>query len=315
MESTQTSNTQNKEKNSNFKSIPFEKRKKITVILFILPALLIFCTFIIYPLIQTVYKSAFEFNGYEVGKFVGFEHYKATLNDPVFWHANSNTLKMLAVQLLVCGPFSFLLAVIINERSEKFRKYFKIAVFLPAVLNVAVISLMWKMMLQPDWGTLDVILKSLGLEDYIVTWLAHEDYAIWIIGFVVLWQYIGFNMIYFYAGLRAIPSSYYEAARVAGANFWQRTLHISIPLTQEIIKFVLIISITGTMQIFTQIQLMTNGGPGDLTRSLIFQMYYKAFRVFDFGQAGAVAVLFAIETFIMVLLVNRFVARDKIELT
>lgn len=291
------------------------KNKKWYVLLFTLPTLLIFTLFIIYTLTTTVYKSFFEYNGFFLGKFVGLGNFTATLKDPTFWLANLNTLKMLSIQLLICGPFSYLLALIIFERKEKFRRFFKIAVFLPAVLNVAVIALMWKMMLQPEWGTLDVILAKIGLEHLIRPWLNDKDLAIWIIGGVALWQYIGFNMIYFYASLRSIPESYHEAARVEGANFWQRAFRISLPLTQEMIKFVLIISITGTMQIFTQIQLMTNGGPGDLTRSLIFQMYYKAFNLTNFGEAGAIAILFAIQTFIMILIVNKFVAKEKLELT
>lgn len=291
------------------------KDKKLIILLFLMPSLAIFTLFIIYPLITTIYRSFFEFNGFSLGEFVFLENYIKALKDPIFWKANINTLKMLMVQLLICGPFSYFLALLINERSERFRRYFKIVVFLPAVLNVAVIALMWKMMLQPNWGALDVILSKLGLERFIITWLADKTYSVWIIGFVVLWQYIGFNMLYFYAGLRSIPQSYFEAAKVEGANFINRSLKISIPLTQEIIKFVLIISITGTMQIFTQIQLMTNGGPGALTRSLVYQMYYKAFSISDFGQAGAIAVLFAIETFMFVLIVNRFVAKEKIELT
>ncbi|WP_240839960.1 carbohydrate ABC transporter permease [Acidaminobacter sp. JC074] len=289
-------------------------KKNLTILLMISPSLIVFSLFIIYPLVVTVIRSGFEFNGYQLGNFIGIDNYVKALTDEVFWRTNFNTLKMLAVQLLVCGPLSYMLAVLINNRPERFRKYFKIAVFLPAVLNVAVIALMWKMMFQPEWGTLDVILRSIGLERFIIPWLTHKHFAIWIIGFVVLWQYIGFNMLYFYAGLRAIPNSYYEAAEVAGASFWQKTKSISIPLTQEMIKFVLIISITGTMQIFTQIQLMTNGGPGDLTRSLVYQMYYTAFKLQDFGLAGAISVIFAIETFLMVLLVNRFVARERIEL-
>lgn len=290
------------------------KHEKLIFLLFISPAIIIFSAFIIYPLITTIYRSGFEFNGFKLGDFLLFDNYTATLKDPTFWHANVNTIKMLAVQLLFCGPLSYLLALLINERGPKFRKYFKIAVFMPAVLNVAVIALMWKMFLQPDWGVLDVLLTKLGLQQFIISWLQDKTYAIWVIGGVVLWQYIGFNMLYFYAALRSIPSSYYEAAKVAGANFWQRAFMISIPLTQEVIKFVLIISITGTMQIFTQIQLLTNGGPGDLTRSLVYQMYYKAFKLMNFGEAGAIAVLFALETYIMVLLVNKFVAREKIEL-
>lgn len=291
------------------------KTNKWLLTLFLAPSLLIFMVFIIYPLMTTVYRSFFVYNGFKLGDFIFLENYKAVLQDSVFWNTHWNTLKMLAVQLFVCGPFSYLLALLINERSEKFRRRFKTAVMLPVVLSVTVISLMWKMMMQPDWGLFDVVLKRLGLEQFIIPWLQHEQYSIWIIGFVVLWQYLGFNMLYFYSALRSIPESYYEAARVEGANFFQRAWLISVPMTQEIIKFVLIISITGTMQIFTQIQLMTNGGPGDLTRSIIYQMYYKAFNLMDFGQAGAIAVIFAIETFILIAIVNRFVARDRIEMT
>lgn len=291
------------------------KNKKRVVALFIFPSLCVFTLFIIYPLMVTVYRSFFEFDGFKLGEFLGFENFINVLTDPVFWKANANTFKMLAVQLLICGPFSFLLALLIIERKERFRRFFKIAVFLPAVLNVAVIALMWKMMLQPEWGTFDVILTALGLDTLIVPWLSTESHAIWIIGFVTLWQYIGFNMLYFYAALKSIPESYFEAASVEGAGFWQKAWNISIPLSQEMIKFVLIISVTGTMQMFTQIQLMTDGGPGDMTRSIIYQMYYTAFSLFNFGEAGAIAIIFALQTFALVLIVNKFVAKNKIELT
>ncbi len=294
----------------------YTKKQTIKVVLlFTLPSLILFSLFIIYPLAVTVYRSFFEFNGFELGKFLGLGNFIETLKDPTFALANMNTFKILAVQLIICGPISYLLALLILDRSERFRRFFKVAVFLPAVLNIAVISLMWKMMLQPEWGTFDTVLKQLGLESLIVPWLSDTTLAIWIIGGIAMWQYIGLNMLYFYSALKSIPESYYEAAKVEGANFWQRARHISLPLSQEMIKFVLLISITGTMQVFTQVQLLTNGGPGDLTRTMVFQMYYKAFNMMDFGRAGAIAILFAIETFVMVLIVNRFVARNRIELT
>ena len=296
------------------KNMNSKTKKTLLALIFMAPAFLIFTIFIIYPLANTVYKSFFEFNGFKLGSFIGFDNFTETLKDPVFWHANLNTLKLLAVQLFIAGPFSFLLAVLIKERKEKFRQFFKMAVVLPSVLNVAVITLMWKMMLQHDWGMIDKFMSFIGLEKYIILWLQDPTLTIWIIGFITLWQYIGFNMLYFYAGLRSIPESYYEASEVEGAGFWQRTKNISIPLSQETIKFVLIISTTGTMQIFSQIQLLTNGGPGDMTRSLIYQMYYKAFEKLQFGQAGAVAIIFAIQTFIFVLIINKFVAKERLEL-
>lgn len=291
-----------------------KNKKVLLAIIFITPAFLVFTTFIMYPLLNTIYKSFFEYNGFRLGNFVGFQNFIQTFNDPVFWHANLNTLKLLAVQIFIAGPFSFLLAVLIREKKENFRRFFKMAVVLPSVLNVAVITLMWKMLLQHEWGILDKFMTFIGLEKYILLWLQDPNLTIWIIGFITLWQYIGFNMLYFYAGLKSIPESYYEASDVEGAGFWQRTKNISIPLTQETIKFVLIISTTGTMQIFSQIQLLTNGGPGDMTRSLIYQMYYLAFDKLEFGQAGAVAIIFAIQTFVLVLIINKFVARERLEL-
>lgn len=285
------------------------------IALFTLPALIVFSLFIIYPLFLTVYYSFFEYTGFSVGEFLGVDNFVKTLQDPVFWLANKNTFKILCVQLFVCGPISFLLALLLLDQRGNFKRFFKVVVFLPTVLNVAVISLMWKMMLSPDWGVLDTVMTSLGLEKYIIGWLSDSRVAIWIIGFVTLWQYLGLNMMYFYSALKSIPESYYESAKLEGANFWQRAFKISIPLTQEMIKFVLLISVTGTLQIFTQVQLLTNGGPGDITRTLIFQMYHTAFNLTDFGQAGAISILFAIETFVIVFIINKFVARDRIELT
>ncbi len=291
-----------------------KKKKMWLAICFVIPAIIIFSTFIILPLINTIWKSFFLYEGFKIGEFVGFMHFGEIFKDEVFWKANINTWKLLAVQLLLCGPFSFLLAVLIRERPQRFKRFFKVAVVLPSVLNIAVITLMWKMMMQHEWGLFDRILTEIGLESLIRLWLQDEHLTIWIIGFVTLWQYLGFNMLYFYAGIKSIPESYYEAIEVEGAGLWHKTKNISIPLTQETIKFVLIISITGTMQIFTQIQLLTNGGPGDMTRSLIYQMYYTAFDKLQFGEAGAIAIVFAIQTFVLVLLVNRFVARNRLEL-
>ncbi|MGN1140771.1 MAG: carbohydrate ABC transporter permease [Oliverpabstia sp.] len=288
--------------------------KKWIICVFIAPALILFSVFILYPLWPTIYTSFFEYDGFKVGNFIGLENYKATLTDSVFWHAALNTLKVVAVQTLIGGPLSLLLALVVDLCTENVRRYVKISYFMPTVLNITVICLMWKMIFQPDWGIVDTVLNKLGMERLIHTWLIDEETAIWCIAIVFIWQYIGYNMILLYSGIRSIPQTYIEAAKVEGAGFWQRCIYITIPLMQEIIKFVLIISTAGTLGMFSHVQVMTNGGPGDLTRTIIYQMYYKAYQSMNFGEANAIAVLFAILGIGVFALINRFIAREKIEL-
>lgn len=287
---------------------------KWIILLFTAPALLLFFVFTLYPLLPTVYTSFFQYNGFEVGEFLGLENYIKTLTDPVFWHSVGNTLKIVAAQTFIAGPLSLLLALLLNLCGKRMKRYVKVSYFMPTVLNITVICLMWKMVFQPDWGIVDKVLKTLGLSSFIQTWLIDESTAIWCIAFVFVWQYIGYNMVLLYSGIRSIPETYLEAATIEGANFWQQSIFIVIPLLQEIIKFVLIIATMGTLAMFAHVQVMTNGGPGDLTRTIVYQLYYKAYQSQLFGEANAIAVLFALLGVGVFLLINRFVARERIEL-
>lgn len=288
--------------------------KKWIILVFISPALILFCVFILYPMLPTIYTSFFEYDGFKVGKFVGLQNYTRTLTDPVFWHAVSNTAKIVLLQTLVAGPVSLILALLITLCSEKLKRYVKISYFMPTVLNITVICLMWKMVFQPNWGILDTLLEKLGLGFLIHTWLIEEGTAIWCIAAVFVWQYIGYNMILLYSGIRSIPESYIEAAKVEGASFFQTSIYITIPLLQEIIKFVLIISTAGTLGMFSHVQVMTNGGPGDLIRTIVYQLYYKAYQSQLFGEANAIAVLFALLGIAVFLIISRLVARERVEM-
>lgn len=288
--------------------------KKWIILVFVSPALLLFGVFILYPMLPTIYTSFFNYNGFKVEEFVGLKNYLNTLTDPVFWHSVMNTMKIVALQTLIGGPLSLLLALLLNLCTEKLKRYIKVSYFMPTVLNITVICLMWKMVFQPNWGVADSVLRALGLENWIHTWLIEESTAIWCIAIVFVWQYIGYNMILLYSGIRSIPETYIEAAKVEGASFFQRCIYITIPLLQEIIKFVLIIATAGTLGMFAHVQVMTKGGPGDLTRTIIYQMYYKAYQSQQFGEANAIAVLFAIFGVGVFLLISHFVARERIEM-
>lgn len=172
---------------------------------------------------------------------------------------------------------------------------------------------MWKMILQPDWGLLDVFLKAVGLERLIRIWLVDTSTAMWAIIVAFLWQYIGFNMILFYSGIKAIPQQYLEAARIEGANTFQEWIYVTIPLIRETIKFVLILSTAGTLATFAHVEILTEGGPGDITRTVVYQLYHRGFLQGDFGKANAIAIFYAVFGTLLFILINNFIARKRVE--
>lgn len=286
---------------------------KKMILLFILPALTVFLVFTIYPLLPTIYNSFHNYNGIKTGEFVGLKNYIRNLNDASFKLSVKNTAMVMLTQLLVFGPLSLLAALVINRQTPWLRTLFKICSFIPSVLNVTVICLMWKMVFQSGWGLVDSALKALGLEQLIRVWFSDPKTAIWVITIVYLWQFFGFNMILFYSGIKAIPQSCLEAAYLDGATPAQRDWYVILPLMKETIKFVVILCTTGCMAMFAQVQVLTNGGPGDMTRTVVFNLYYRAFMLDDFGGASAIAVMYALFGLVMFLLINRFVARERVE--
>lgn len=286
---------------------------KKMILLFILPALTVFLVFTIYPLLPTIYNSFHNYNGIKTGEFVGLKNYIRNLNDASFKLSVKNTATVMLTQLLVFGPLSLLASLVISRQTPWLRTLFKICSFIPSVLNVTVICLMWKMVFQSGWGLVDSALKALGLEQLIRVWFSDPKTAIWVITIVYLWQFFGFNMILFYSGIKAIPQSCLEAAYLDGATPAQRDWYVILPLMKETIKFVVILCTTGCMAMFAQVQVLTNGGPGDMTRTVVFNLYYRAFMLDDFGGASAIAVMYALFGLVMFLLINRFVARERVE--
>ena len=274
---------------------------KKMILLFILPALTVFFVFTIYPLLPTIYNSFHNYNGIKTGEFVGLKNYIRNLNDASFKLSVKNTATVMLTQLLVFGPLSLLAALVINRQTPWLRTLFKICSFIPSVLNVTVICLMWKMVFQSDWGLVDSALKALGLEQLIRVWFSDPKTAIWVITIV------------FYSGIKAIPQSCLEAAYLDGATPAQRDWYVILPLMKETIKFVVILCTTGCMAMFAQVQVLTNGGPGDMTRTVVYNLYYRAFMLDDFGGASAIAVMYALFGLVMFLLINRFVARERVE--
>ena len=286
---------------------------KLAIFIFSFPALLLFTAFVIYPLFPEILISFQKNDGFKSMGYVGFENYFNVLRDPTFWKSNVNTFMIVLISTCMGLPISLLLALIMDRQGERVKRFFKASSVFPAILSVTVIAQMWIAIYEPQWGLINSILRGIGLDGLAMEWLSDERTVVLAITAAFLWQYIGLNALLFYTGIKAIPKTYYEAAVIDGAGFFRTSLKITIPLLQDVSKYVLVLSVLGSMSQFAHVRIMTAGGPGDVSRTVIYQLYYKAFSASDFGQGCAIAIIFVLECLVLTVFINKFVAREKVE--
>lgn len=281
--------------------------------LFAFPGLALFTIFVIYPMFPQLLISFQSHNGVESTGFAGLENYKNVLHSAAFLKIHGNTYFIVFCSLFIALPLSMILALLLERTSPAVRRIFKFGALFPSVLSVTVIGKMWSSMYEPDWGLFNSLLRMFGLERLTQSWLTNPHTVVACVAIAFLWQYVGLNCILFYAGIKAIPEQYYEAALIDGAGFLKASLQITIPLLQDIIKYVVIVSTLGSMGMYAHILVMTGGGPGDASRSVLYQMYYKAFSMSQFGEGCAIAVIFMAECMLAALIINKSIAREPIQ--
>ncbi len=286
---------------------------KLSIFVFAFPGLLLFTVFVVYPLIPQIIISFQEHDGFAMKSWVGVQNYVDVLHSKAFWSAQKNTLTIVLLATFVALPISLLQALILDRQTERVRRFFKASILFPAILSVTVIAQMWVAIYEPQWGALNSILTSVGLENWTHSWLSEKGTVVYCVAFAFLYQYIGLNALLLYSGIKSIPRSYFEAAVIDGAGFFKMAIKITIPLLQEVLKYVLVISVLGSMGLYSYIRVMTAGGPGRLSRTVVFEMFYTAFAKSDFGMGSAIAVLFVIECLVVSFFINRYIAREKIE--
>lgn len=286
---------------------------KMAIFIFAFPALFLFTIFVIFPIFPEILISFQKNDGFRNMGYIGFENYTNVLQDKTFWRANYNTIVIVILSTFVGLPISLIFALTMDRLSEPMKRFFKASSVFPAVLSVTVIAQMWIAIYEPMWGLLNTVLRTFHLDNLALAWLSDSRTVVLAISVAFLWQYLGLNALLFYTGIKAIPKTYYEAAIIDGAGFIRTSIKITIPLLQDVTKYLLVLSILGSMSQFSHVRIMTGGGPGDFSRTVIYQLYYKAFSASDFGQGCAIAIIFIIECLILTFIINRFVAREKIE--
>ncbi len=282
------------------------------IVPFLLPALLLYGLFVVYPYLQAMYVSLTSWSGVSpTPRFIGLRNFQRLFGDQYFWNALRHNASYLAVLPLVIIAFAFFLAFVLTQ-GVPLRGFYRVAFFFPQVMSVVAVGVLWNFVYHPTLGLLSALLRALGISNP-PTWLGDPGTALGAISAVVVWQAVGFYMVFFIAGMEAIPITFYEAARIEGASGWQMFWRVTLPLLWENTRVALVFLAIGALDMFGITQTMTEGGPSRATDVLATYLYQNAFTHSQFGYATAIAVtLFAI-VFLLSILVMRVTARETVE--
>ena len=283
------------------------QRNRLVPYTFLFPYLAIFLLFWAWPILYSVYLSFLDTRGFPWALEPGV-NWGRILNDPFFMQAFRNTLVLLAVQVPVMLVLATGLAVGLNSPLLKFRGFYRFAFFAPVVVGSVAYSAVFRLLFNTQNGAVNAALTGLGLPR--VDWLNAPVPAFILIVLTLTWRWTGYNAIIILAGLQNIPLELYEAARIDGATPWQQFWGITLPLLRPILLFALVLSVIGTLQLFTEPFLITAGGPGNATLTLGVYLYQQGFRSFNFGYASAIGYAIALLAVLFSAVQLRFFGQD-----
>jgi multiple sugar transport system permease protein len=269
---------------------PRRRREAISAYAFLSAPLLLFLVFLGGPLVAALGISLLEWDLLTAPEFNGFDNYREMVSDPTARAAIRNTFVFTFWSVVLHLGFGLLLALAINRAMPAALRYFlRTVYFFPLIISWAAVALIWRYILDPNFGFLPYYLEKLGLT--LPNVLVSPSWAMPALIFVDFWRTIGFTFIILFAGLQGIPNHLYEAAKIDGAGALQRFWYITIPMLSPTLFFATVVTFIGAFQIFEPMFIITQGGPGDATLSIVMNIYETAFRSFDMGYASAQAVV------------------------
>lgn len=269
-----------------------KKNNALWICLFLLPSLIGFLVFIIYPVFYSLGVSFTDWDLINPMKFVGLKNYQNLLSDPKFWNSLKNTFLFIIGYLPSVMIIGLAVALLLNSKI-RFKSVFRGIYFLPVVTSWVAVSLVWKWLLNPKFGLINYFLSLISIHG--PNWLNDPKTAMLAIIITSVWKDIGFIMVLYLGGLQNISPSLYEAADIDGADKWHQFWKITLPMLKPTTFFVSMISLINSFQVFDQVNIMTEGGPGDATTVLVQNIYNSAFKYSEMGYAAAMSwVLFLI---------------------
>lgn len=279
---------------------------KKAVFIFLFPALVLFLTIIVVPIIMSMSYSLTEWDGIGKKVFTGFDNYKELFltNSDGFWRAVKNSLIFAVGSVFVQLPISLILALIL-ARGVKGERFYVSVFFIPVLISTVVIGQLWMKIYNPQYGLLNTVLRSVGLEQLAGNWLGDTKKVIFAVIVPVLWQYIGYHMLLMYASVRSISEEIFEAALIDGANGIQTALHITIPLMKPILKVCVTFAVVGSLKNFDLVYVMTGGGPAGASQLPSTLMVETIFSRNMYGYGSSMAIFIILECFLFAWLIRK----------
>jgi raffinose/stachyose/melibiose transport system permease protein len=280
------------------------------------PALFIYLAFTIYPVLRTFWNSVHTIKPRGVEEWVGLKNFAELLTqDQVFWTAVGNTVIFTVVATLADVLGGLLLALCLFAKIPLAR-FLRVVWFTPVLMSYVVVGVIWVWIFDFDWGTLNTVLRWLGLEALTESWLGDPRWALWAVMTAHIWKWLGFNMIIFLAALYALPGEVLGAAELDNCGWLAKLIYIIMPMLRPTIINLLVLSFIGKMMVFDLIWIMTGGGPLWSTETVSTYVYKRAFdwNTFDLGYPSAIAVVWCVMILLFVVLMNRLLRRrDRLE--
>jgi len=280
---------------------------------FAAPFVILFGIFLAFPILASFVLSFTSFGLKDLANpvgstVVGLKNYVDLFSDPVFWTALFNTFYFVIVGVPLTLVFGLLIATALNRGVSRFRTVFRVGYYLPVITSIVAIAVVWRFLLDPDVGLINMALGGLGITG--PAWLADPVLAMPSIIAMAVWRNLGFAMIVFLAGLQAIPATLYEAAAIDGAGRWQGFRYVTLPMLRPTILFMTVITTIGYLQLFEEPFVMTGGGPLNKTLSITMYMYQQGFTFFHQGFASSIAYVLFVIVAIVAFLQFKFLRSD-----
>jgi multiple sugar transport system permease protein len=264
------------------------QRDELAAVGFLAPSAVSFVLFVVIPTVGVLVLSLFQWNLLSAGRFVGLDNFAKLLTDQRLRNVYGSTTYMAVAILTINVGLGLLLAVLLETRMPRLlRGAFRLSYLFPFVVSASAVALIWRFLLNKDLGAVNYWVTQLGLDR--IDWLGSSAWAPISIIIVNSWKTMGFSILVYIAGLRSIPNEYREAALVDGAGAWARFWRVTLPLLSPTVLFLVVINTISAFQLFAEPRVLTQGGPGDASRSIVEYIYDTAFQSFDLGYASAVA--------------------------
>lgn len=279
----------------------FSVRKKRAVhkwfvaMLFVAPALVCYIIFAVIPILNTVELSFYQWDGASpIMQFVGIDNYKKIFTNPIFWKSLSHNLFWICFTILIPTIFGIILAVMLSQKFVKGRLLFRVIFYMPSIVSMVAVSVIWNWILNPEFGILNRGLKAVGLGFLAFDWLGNEKTVMIALLIAGSWVHYGFCMVITMAALSGIDASYTEVARLEGANPVQTFFYVTLPLLKNTFTLLALNSLIGSFKVFEIVYMMTKGGPYYSSEVISTYMYRTAFTNSEFGLGSAIATVLSV---------------------